>query len=476
MSISPNKDKFKMINQIYLSNATCKFRKLNPRFSQINNIETSRYNPINISIDLRSNNIHEIQDTEEKKEELSSSMPILIRDFSNRSLNLAEHLISKRIIQLNLNQSNSTSLGILVEKEDLKKLYQKDLIKESFENYSALEYLGNRWIGKRVPYYVSGNIKEQKSLNSTLESTIKEFSKESGIKFEKYLNEIELNGSDYVYFDCEVNLQSEKTQVTVGRHPGKNIIIIHSKSSKPVLLHVLMHIIGFAHQQIDEKGLIYGYLCKNNLRQPDNFNLSEKNYLLFNLNFEGPYDKYSVMHIPACEDMQTCLNKKIKLGVKSLSKIDKMKIKYLYGNKKCTKNYFKNPYMQSHYNCETCWGKSEIPICAFCAQYHHKGHKLKDVNYGNSAKPVECCCGVVGHISACSKLFKESFRIERFKCKTCSVYLKKDINVCYNCFIKCHNGHEQETCSELDQWISCSDCNCVEGLNQCCIQMKRLSK
>ena len=419
--------------EIYPSKIRCKFRRINPRYLRGGSIETVSFEPIQILSDLNSNNINEIDNIEDKIN-YSSFQIEHRRNFSDMTLKVVKELIKNKFIFLNMKNSNSKAQGNFLEKEELKQLYENNRQVESFDNYSALSYLPNRWIGKRVPYYISDNIKVIKGLNSILESTIIHFCKDSGMKFEKFLNEEQLNGYDYVYFDCESTLQIEKVQATVGRQPGKNVIIIHSKSSKPVLLHVLMHIIGFAHQQKDPNEIIYGSLCKTNLRNPDSIDSIQKDYVLFKVNFEGPYDKYSVMHIPACEDIKTCLDKKIIKGVKSLSDLDKKKIKYFYGDKKCTYDYFKSPYVQNHYNCKTCWDQTEIPICAFCAQYHHKGHNLVDVNYGASAKPIKCLCGIVGHVSNCSKSFKDKTTIEKIKCKTCSEYLKEDILVCFQCF------------------------------------------
>ena len=156
-----------------------------PKHIHSRNIQTDIYEPFKVVGDQNSSNINDINQPEEDKLKFLASQPELFRNFSNISLNLGAEMILNRLIFLKMKKSNSTTQENLTEKEELKQMYENNRQGESFDNYSALNYLPNRWIGKRIPYCISNNIKAIKGLNSILVSTIKDFCKDSGIKFEK---------------------------------------------------------------------------------------------------------------------------------------------------------------------------------------------------------------------------------------------------------------------------------------------------
>ncbi|XP_065916896.1 uncharacterized protein [Dysidea avara] len=106
----------------------------------------------------------------------------------------------------------------------------------------------------------------------------------------------------------------------------------------------------------------------------------------------------------------------------------------------CAYDRFKEIYRSAPYfECYTCWGPdSNYGCCTFCANDHHRGHKLKKMS---SARFV-CDCGRYRHrnpmctiLSTGPKPVKQNW----YHCNDC--FTNPKLGCCYGCYLHCHKFH-----------------------------------
>jgi hypothetical protein len=392
---------------------------------------------------------------QEESKEAASFNENCPKVFRNDFISGLSNMVKPVLINISFKNSGRKQLKLeLIGNENNKTLFRSSKLRSTFEILDKgliFEYLPTRWIGGKIPCFISRELKNNKKTLKTLQECFEVFNKLKVVEFfcieNKYLND-----RDFVMFDIDLNISSQ-VLVPVGRYPGENQVILPKDLSKPAVLHILMHILGFTHQLMsNDKKNFYCYLYPSNFPRESQEDSKSSDPILLNSNFYGPYDPCSVLHLPACSQIKECSNKEIIQNIKKLSDLDIKKIKFFYGPQKCTGDFFKKPFIQSHYYCKTCWHDCGVPICVYCAEIHHQGHELEYVNFGIAGnKEVKCGCGVLKHVTKCAKFLKGNFKIRGFNCDTCKEFSDgNNVIVCFLCKETCHSNHNVKDAGEID--------------------------
>jgi hypothetical protein len=113
----------------------------------------------------------------------------------------------------------------------------------------------------------------------------------------------------------------------IGRHEGKNLVILKKNAKKADILHQIMHCLGFMHMHFKSNNEFFSYLCKDQVRN-ENLLPDNKNVCIFGVEF-GPLDFNSVLYCNSCSNMISFVDRD-DLDSLSLSPADYAKINFFY--------------------------------------------------------------------------------------------------------------------------------------------------
>lgn len=196
----------------------------------------------------------------------------------------------------------------LTEKTDYKQKTMKISEFEYFykaaeigENPALNEYFNsfpNKWKNAEIPYMIEKSLmfiinSKNESLYNVIIRAIDEFHNKTVLRFVCYDHALH---PDYLHFDL-----GKDNKATIGRHSGKNCVTLNAKADLIVVLHEIMHSLGFMHEHKRLSGDSFVYLYKSQLKS-NNFIEENTQICLAGLEF-GPFDYMSVMHYHSCEHM-----------------------------------------------------------------------------------------------------------------------------------------------------------------------------
>ena len=210
--------------------------------------------------------------------------------------------------------------------------YKTTKLDEMLENSCGLlTSFPNTWKNSTIPYYIKKSLvfvtnSKNQSIYNLIISSIHEIQTKTSFKFVSYTPE---KHSEYIHFS-----QSNKNHSKIGCQNGKNEITLTGKADKGVILHQIMHSLGFMHQYQRQKKDSFAYFSKDQLIHPGFFD-DGLHICVSGLNF-GPFDYASIMHYKSCENMifyKDILHE----GEIELSVVDLKKIDFFYGTLKSGK-------------------------------------------------------------------------------------------------------------------------------------------
>lgn len=211
-----------------------------------------------------------------------------------------------------------------VEVSDFEFFYKTIEIGENQNLNRHFNSFPSKWKKGEIPYFIEKSLmfvinSKNESLYNVIIDAFEKIHNNTVIRFVCYASE---KHPDYLHFDL-----GKFNRALMGRHNGKNSVTLNSKADLTVVLHEIMHCLGFMHEHRREKGDSFAYICKNQLKS-SNFIEDNTHVCLAGINF-GPFDSSSVMHFHCCEHMISY--RLIKDTQESgLSQVDCAKINFYY--------------------------------------------------------------------------------------------------------------------------------------------------
>ena len=323
---------------------------------------------------------------------------------------------------------------------------------DPFEILADQNLITSSWVWKEsfkegIPYL----IKDLDSENiDKVHNAIDEFHRITPVKFKEIKDE---DSEILESFICFKFYENESCS-SVGWGKGVNDIYININDKYNVIIHEIMHNLGFMHEhQRQDRDLF----VKSTLKNSD-FVIMDKIYAI------GPYDPESIMHYKLDTDLQVSDNSlltkeqknKLKKLANTFSKGDLESLNFIYGkgNTKCSFEEYGSDFLsQAFYECYDCWGENSVLGCCIPCRFEcHKDHNVKYVP--PSKELFFCDCGKNKHQLKCTVIstgHKEYYQ-PIFKCKTCNMN-----DFCFPCSKKCHIGHQ----TEIEESFSYCTCDCL---------------
>ena len=211
-----------------------------------------------------------------------------------------------------------------IELSDFDFFYKSTEIGEGQNLNRHFKSFPNRWKRGEVPYFIEKSLmfvinSKNESLYNVIIDAIDKLNQTTVIKFICYASD---KHPDYLHFDL-----GKFNRAVIGKYNGRNSVTLNSKADLTVVLHEIMHSLGFMHEHQRERGDSFVYFCKDQLKSR-NFVEENVHVCLAGVNL-GPFDSLSVMHFHCCENMISY--RPLKDGRESgLSLIDCAKINFYY--------------------------------------------------------------------------------------------------------------------------------------------------
>ena len=386
---------------------------------------------------------NDINEPDPRPRPIESPSPRTEIQLERKSRRILTHLAKAYLNIYEIRNSNGTVERLFLKINPIEELLSQSMHSLPLQLMDSSEFYSHhpiRWIKGQVPYELSQIFlhKSHSALKKNLLSCIKILNKKTIIKFVPK----DESSPDFVHFNIDT-----KVQAPIGRHPGRNQINLHPATEPYQIFHYLMHTLGFVHEVKNQFSKPLGYILDSNI-QNSQISATEKIKFICGDTL-GPYDKSSVLQQISCYHQESNpFEKQVK--VKELSKLDIKKIEFFYGPRRCSYDFYKVPFFQTYFLCTDCWGDSKFFICFYCKEFHHEGHKVRKICY-EDADLVSCCCGIIGHGNTCSVYLKKEIEVQGVRCRTCEDFqmgqefkvesVGQGFVVCFRCFEECHKGH-----------------------------------
>ena len=284
-------------------------------------------------------------------------------------------------------------------------------ISDDYKNYVA--EVSSLWdepfSSEPIPFVIDTQIKKEKNctrLVKNIREAVGKFEARTPVKFV----ELEDEALTKYYFAWIHIYLSDTNEIDsgVGRSVGPSPIRLKSYTPTNFIMHELMHVLGFVHEQQRPDRDLFVDINNKFLENTDH----SKYKTFYPI---GTYDAKSIMHYhfienelqPKPDGLLTTQEKEILENPKfptDFSEGDIDAIEFVYGCKltctfeKTVREYTSQPY----YECITCWGEnSRAGCCASCRRFCHKEHEV--IYHPPGDEQFFCDCGVNKHELACTK-------------------------------------------------------------------------